>query len=203
MTVILYTETNFILGIATGRDTQSDFLLNNWPEQVALFMPSICYLEIIIALENEKKRQKLFLQSLTIEINEAKRKVNLPFASDVVHNLDQSSLFYELMFNKFQSKFIDTVSLLETKVNWIIPQSGEIKATLTNPLLKKDREIRDNLILQSILNHAAKNQDLEKLFFTANTPQFNTSEVKAEFNRLNINYFSNSENLISNLANFR
>ncbi len=203
MTVILYTETNFILGIATGRDTQSDFLLNNFPEQVALFMPSICYLEIMIALENEKKRQKQFLQSLSIEINEAQRKVNLSMSLNTVAFLKKSRLAYGELFNNFQSKFIDTVSLLETKVNWIIPQSGEIKTTLTNPLLKKDKEIRDNLILQSILNHAAKNQDLEKLFFSANTQQFNTSEVKAEFNRLNINYFSNSENLISNLANFR
>lgn len=60
----LYIETNFIMGIATGRDSKAEFLLNNLSININLFRPSICYLELLVALENEIKRKENFIHSL-------------------------------------------------------------------------------------------------------------------------------------------
>lgn len=87
--------------------------------------------------------------------------------------------------------------MLENKINWINPQSGEFQTTLTQPILKKRKEIRDNLILQSILNHASNNIEVHKLFLSSNYKQFNKPEVKKEFKQVNIQYFTSSEDLIN------
>jgi hypothetical protein len=52
------------MGIATGRDSKAEFLLNNLSININLFRPSICYLELLVALENEIKRKENFIHSL-------------------------------------------------------------------------------------------------------------------------------------------
>ena len=196
MSLILYIETNFILGIATGRDSLGESLLKDLPKQINLFMPSVCYLELLVALENEKKRNKQFIESVKIEINEANRKIKLPNSKNVVNILKQSSLSYEQLFNDFESRLIDTVSLLEKHVQWINPQAGDLKKTLTEPILTKEKEMRDNLILQSILTHA-QNIKTNKVFLSSNSKQFNQTSVQMEFKAVNLKYFTSTDRLLN------
>ena len=71
--VILYVETNFLMGIAKGQDSQAENLLQNTPISVRLAMPSICYVEALTTLEQEDKYSLDFIRRLDIQINEAER----------------------------------------------------------------------------------------------------------------------------------
>jgi hypothetical protein len=53
--VILYVETNFLMGIAEGQDPQAEDLLRNTPNSVRLATPSICFVEALTTLEQEEK----------------------------------------------------------------------------------------------------------------------------------------------------
>jgi hypothetical protein len=43
MTTFLYIETNCIMGIAKGREPLVISFLQNLPENVKIFLPSVCY----------------------------------------------------------------------------------------------------------------------------------------------------------------
>ncbi len=49
--VILYVETNFLMGIAKGQDSQAEDLLRNTPNSVRLAVPSFCFVEALTTLE--------------------------------------------------------------------------------------------------------------------------------------------------------
>lgn len=53
--MILYIETNFLMGIAKGQDPQAQNLLLNTPTSIAIVIPSICYVEALTTLEQEEK----------------------------------------------------------------------------------------------------------------------------------------------------
>ena len=93
MTIYLYIETNFIMGIAKGQDVLAENFLKNLPKNVKIFMPSVCYFEALVALETERKRLNKFNISAKVEINEADRNQKANVAQNVVSFL-RSSLFF-------------------------------------------------------------------------------------------------------------
>ena len=122
MNLLLYIETNFIIALAKGQDQAGESLLNNLPENLTLALPSICYMEALVALQTERKRRHNFRQSLQIEINEAHRNSHSQQAQITVKFLRESLLNYENLLNEFNNKFIDTFNQLEKNErlsNWL------------------------------------------------------------------------------------
>jgi len=65
---IVYVETNFLVGFATGRDREAAELLVHAGSGFRWTIPSICFFESLSWMEGEIKRRNLFVQGLREQI---------------------------------------------------------------------------------------------------------------------------------------
>lgn len=195
MKVILYLETNFILAMAKGQNGLADNILQNPTEDLTIAIPSICLMESLVAWENQQKRSKSFIQSVRIEVNEAKRNVRSEDARSVVEFLDRSVVTYENLLVELDNRFEDVLEILKNRVELIEPKIENLQSTLREPSLSKKSERRDDFILQCILDHASSNPDKTKAFFSENSKQFGQPVVRNVLTERGIRYFNNLENL--------
>ena len=103
--VILYVETNFLMGIAKGQDSQAEYLLQNIPPSLRLAIPSICFVEALTTLEQEEKYNQDFLQKLDIQIHEAERDKNSQISELLVSLLRQSKVGFFERKNDIKRRF--------------------------------------------------------------------------------------------------
>jgi hypothetical protein len=78
------------MGIAKGRDIEAQNLLLNTPASVSLVIPSICFFEAQMTLMQEGKYNKVFFDSLNIQITEAERDKTSENAQLLYARLQQS-----------------------------------------------------------------------------------------------------------------
>ncbi|MEH1846677.1 MAG: hypothetical protein V7L25_17190 [Nostoc sp.] len=102
--MILYVETNFLVGIAKGQDTPAQDLLQNTPSSLRLVVPSICFVESLTTLEQEEKYNLDFLRKLDIQINQAERD-NSDNARLLVSRLEQSRTSFFQRTNEIKERF--------------------------------------------------------------------------------------------------
>ena len=193
--VILYVETNFLMSIATGRDSQANTLLENPTASVQIAIPSICCMEALSALEDEVKRRNRFMNELNIQISQLRRDVTSSHAQSLLSHLEQSLIENEALLNDVETRLFQALDHLNTKVE-IIPLNGDmLQASLDTHLLEKDPT--DNLILHCILNHARLHTTDRKVFLSANVKEFNIPEVQAALRDAGVDkYFSRTQDFL-------
>lgn len=193
--MIVYLETNSIIAVAKGRNKNLENLLYHPPEKVNFVIPSICLMETLVAIEREEKRSQLFYQTIEIEINEAKRNVELNNSQFFANSLEQSLMDYEQILSNFRIRFLDILEQLKKQSLLIHPSIEMLQTTLTNPFFSKVKERRDDFILQVILDHAANNTQVSKAFFSENTKEFAKVNIQQVLTDVGIMYFSKIANL--------
>ncbi len=175
--VILYVETNFLMSIATGRDSQANTLLENPTASVQIAIPSICCMEALSALEDEVKRRNRFMNELNIQISQLRRDVTSSHAQSLLSHLEQSLIENEALLNDVETRLFQALDHLNTKAE-MIPLTGDmLQESLDTRFINKDPT--DNLILHCILHHARLHPTDRKVFLSANVKEFNTPEVQA------------------------
>jgi len=194
--VILYIETNLIMAIAKGQDEQAEQMLNNMPVNVDLRIPTVCYMEAIVALETERKRRKNFLENVKTEIRELNRN-HTSDVSSLVSQLETLRLAYDKSLNDFKEKFLNSITLIRTKATSIELPLNSLTATFTDPILKEEKQLRDNLLLQCILDHAQLHPNEQKVMLTGNSSEFGQLEVQKILKQFGISkYFTNTKDFL-------
>ncbi|MBD1881053.1 MULTISPECIES: PIN domain-containing protein [unclassified Coleofasciculus] len=193
--MILYVETNFLMSIATGRDSQANTLLENPTASVQIAIPSICCMEALSALEDEVKRRNRFMNELNIQISQLRRDVTSSHAQSLLSHLEQSLIENEALLNDVETRLFQALDRLNTKAE-IIPLTGDmLQASLDTRFINKDPT--DNLILHCILNHARLHTTDRKVFLSANVKEFNPPEVQAALRDAGADkYFSRTQDFL-------
>ena len=193
--MIFYIETNFLMSIATGRDPQADTLLQNPPPSVQIAIPSICCLEALAALEQDKKARKRFNQELDIQINESKRNLVSPHAQALNLLLSQARDENESLMDDTELRLTQALKQIASKADLIALTAGILQESLDRVLID-DRT--DNLILHCILGHAGLHPSEVKVFLSSNTKDFGTLEVREALRNAGVeNYFSRTGDFLS------
>nr|WP_277879672.1 PIN domain-containing protein [Coleofasciculus sp. FACHB-501] len=175
--VILYVETNFLMSIATGRDSQANTLLQNPTASVQIAIPSICCMESLSALEDQIKRRNRFMNELNNQISQLRRDVTSSHAKSLLSHLEQSLIENEALLNDVENRLFQVLDHLNTKAE-MIPLTGDmLQESLDTRLIEKDPT--DNLILHCILNHARLHPTDRKVFLSANVKEFKLLQVQA------------------------
>ncbi len=105
--MILYVETNFILSIASGKDAQAmQFLQNARNASVTVAIPTSCYMEALVAFEEDRKRRNNFRELLNIELTQARRDQTAIKIRSRISALEQSGIAYDALFNEVESRFL-------------------------------------------------------------------------------------------------
>lgn len=179
--MILYLETNFILSIATGRDVEAvELLQSNQYSSVRLAIPAICYMEALVAFEEDRKRRKNFRDLLNAEIKQARRDRRATAISSKIAALEQSGIAYDDLLNEVEGRFLNAVQLMADRVEIIQLNSGNLIAGLTNRIFTQERQRRDNFVLQCILSHAQQNLQEIKVLLTDDLAFWQATEVDTQ-----------------------
>ena len=195
--MILYLETNFIIGAALGRNQSTDALLQVSGVDLQICLPSLCVMEAWSVFEDEQKRRNFFRQTLNQQISQLRRDETSPHAKALLQHLQQAYTENDDLLNDVENRLRDILSKLSGL------QSGFSAATLL-PLTQEafrnslpagpTKDPTDNLILAMILAHANEHPIDEKIFLSGNTKDFQTPEVNALLSTAGITgYFSRTE----------
>jgi hypothetical protein len=68
-------------------------------------------------------------------------------------------------------------------------RKDSIIKTFNQPIFKKDKQLRDNLILQCILDHAQQYPSLQKALLTNNSKEFGKQDIKEILQEAGINKY--------------
>jgi glycerol-3-phosphate cytidylyltransferase-like family protein len=192
--VILYVETNFLMGIAKGQDSQAENLLQNTPISVRLTMPSICYVEALTTLEQEDKYSLDFIRRLDIQINEAERDKTSQNAKLLRSLLDQSKVSFVERTNDIKERFYIAFNQLSSQAEIITLNPAMFQESLERNILQK--HLIDKLILECIIHHARLHVSETKVFLSSNSQEFGKREVVEILQNTGIQYFKNTQNFL-------
>ena len=192
--MILYVETNFLIGIAKGQDSQAEDLLRNTPPSLSLAMPSICFVEALTTLEQEEKYNQDFLQKLDIQIHEAERDKNSQIAELLVNLLRQSKVSFFERTNDIERRFYAAFNQVASKAEMITLNTDILQQSLNITILEK--HIIDKLILEFIVHHARLHPNEIKVFLSSNSKEFGKREVTDILQDTGILYFNKTQNFL-------
>ncbi|MCC5620430.1 PIN domain-containing protein [Nostoc sp. CHAB 5715] len=192
--MIIYVETNFLMSIAKGQDSQAQELLQNTPSSLRIVVPSICFVESLTTLEQEEKYNLDFLGKLDIQINQAERD-NSDNARLLLFRLEQSKTSFLERNNEVKERFDVAFNQLISKSEMITLSTGVFQETLNREIF--DKHIIDRIILECIIFHAGLHLNENKSFLSSNSKEFGRREVIEVLRNSGIQYFNKTQNFLS------
>ena len=193
--VRLYIETNFLMSIATGRDSQAYNLLSTPPSSVRIAIPSICCIEALSALEYELKRRNRFENELNLQISQLRRDITSAYAQSLLFHLDQSVVENRGLLDDIKERLFQALDMLAAKAEMIALTADMLQTSLNTAFFEK--EPTDNLILYSILKDASVHPTEVKMFLSGNVKEFGALEVQQPLRDAGVEqYFRTTESFL-------
>ncbi|MBD1807236.1 DUF4935 domain-containing protein [Microcoleus sp. FACHB-SPT15] len=191
----LYIETNFLMSIATGRDSQAYNLLSTPPSSVRIAIPSICCMEALSALEEELKRRNRFENELNLQISQLRRDVTSPYAKSLLFHVRQSVLENRGLLNDIKERLFQALDQLAAQAEIIALTANMLQTSLNTAFFEK--EPTDNLILYNILQDASVHPTEVKVFLSGNVKEFGALEVQQPLRDAGVEqYFRTTESFL-------
>ncbi|WP_127085049.1 PIN domain-containing protein [Dulcicalothrix desertica] len=193
--MILYVETNLIMGIAKGQDVEAQDLLFNTPASISIVIPSICFLEAHTTWQNEQKHNKDFIEKINNQISESKRDITSINAQLTASSLDQSKISFQERISDVKNRFDLTLDAVANKAEEIPLEIAAIQESIDRKILE-DKHLIDKIILECIIRHALLHPDITKAFLSFNSKEFGKREVAQLLQDTGIRYFSKTTNFL-------
>lgn len=194
--VRLYIETNFLMSIATGRDSQAYNLLSVPPSSVRIAIPSICCMEALSALEDELKRRNRFENDLILQISQLRRDITSASAQSLLFHLRQSVVENRGLLNNVKERLFQALDQLAAKAEIIALTAHMLQASFNTAVID-EKEPTDNLILYSILQDARLHPTEVKVFLSSNVKEFGTPEVRQALGDVGVEeYFRTTQSFL-------
>ena len=172
MAAFLYLETNFLLGVATGR-YDVDALAAARPAGVDLAIPRSCFMESFAAVEVVIARRRRFGRLLDRRIKKLRTELFLPRVPAIVSQLDLARVEHDLLADEVRLRLLAGIERLVSAAVVIDEPTGVLTKSLREPLIEQPT---DNLILHAILDHAAAHPAAGKALLTENAKDFRQSD---------------------------
>lgn len=195
MSVILYVETNLIMGVAKGQDAEAEDLLLNIPATISIAIPSICFLEARMTFQQEEKYNQDFISKLIMQISEAERDVTSEKARSLYAQLQQSRVSFLERINDTKNRFKFAYDKLTNNAEEIPLGVTAIQDSIERGILE-DKHLIDKIILECIIHHARLHPNTKKAFLSFNTQEFSQRKVTNLMRDASIQYFSKTTNFL-------
>jgi hypothetical protein len=192
--VVLYVETNFLMGVATGQEARGTDLLAAICADFRVVMPSGCYMESFSTIEHQKKLRNLFRNELDQQITQLRRDITSTNATSLLNHLEQSRIANDKLMDDVLNRLFTFVDQARTLVDQLHPSPDILHDAVTNPIIA---DPTDNLILHTILADAHGRPGDTKALLTGNTRDFSTTDVDTALKAEGINkHFTNVANAL-------
>ena len=157
-------------------------------------------MEALSAVEAEEKRRNQLGGQLEQQVSQLKRDLSSPHASSLHALLQESLVLNGRLLNDILNR-LATIFDLAAQHAELIPLDPEtLRASLATRLVK---EPTDNLILTTVLRHAATHVDpvgevheQSMVFLSGNTRDFDVEEVKAVLKAGGLRYMSSTRSVL-------
>jgi hypothetical protein len=199
--IILYIETNFLMAVAKGQDLKAVDLLQDIPSSIRIVIPDICYIESLTTYKIDKRKRLDFQEEMDKQIKELNRDKTSDYARLFMGNLGEARINNELLINDIQDRLFTTIDQLLNNSELInlnkslIQNIAETTIFQTEAWLVKN-DIMDNIILQSILDHAQLYPQEDKAFISNNSKDFGKPEVQYALRNAGIRYFTITQHFL-------
>lgn len=199
--IILCIETNFLMAVAKGQDLKAVDLLQDIPSSIRIVIPDICYIESLTTYKIDKRKRLDFQEEMDKQIKELNRDKTSDYARLFMGNLGKARINNELLINDIQDRLFTTIDQLLNNSELInlnkslIQNIAETTIFQTEAWLVKN-DIMDNIILQSILDHAQLYPQEDKAFISNNSKDFDKPEVRYALRNAGIRYFTITQHFL-------
>jgi hypothetical protein len=141
-------------------------------------------MESFSAFEDEQKRRNWFREELDQQIVQLRRDTTSANAGTLLRRLEESRIANDDLLDDVQARLFQ---LLDRAAGILepIPETPAIIHSAVTAMLIPDPT--DNLILHSILDHAARFRGATKALLTDNTRDFDSDDVRAALAAVGIN----------------
>ncbi|MBW4555551.1 MAG: DUF4935 domain-containing protein [Trichormus sp. ATA11-4-KO1] len=196
--IILYIETNFFIAFAKNQDKESEQLLSDSSSDtissIKIVSPTICFMEALSVLENERQRSNSFKVRMVDEISKVKGDVNSEYSKEIQRYLEQAKIQSDRRINDINIRLFEVLTWAANNVDLINLESSILIDSLNQKFIP---DPTDNLILHSILNHAKTFSDAQKILLTGNSKDFGTKEIKQILSAAGIQkYFASTKDFL-------
>lgn len=198
--MIVYIETNFIIGAAAGRDPYCDDLLRIPSDDLRVVMPGACVMEACTWIEGERTRRREFGRALARQAHEMGRDRTSAYAGSLRDHVSAAAIENERVLNDTEVRFHRVLlNLAGEKVRdesivrraEFLPLGSTWETNLLGPV---PNQPTDNLILSVIGAHARENPAERKVLLSGNSTDFNKPEVQALLRECGItDYFTRTD----------
>lgn len=194
----LYIETNFFIAFAKNKDKESEQLLSDSSSDkissIKILSPTICCMEALSVLENERQRSNSFKVRMGDEISKLKGDVNSEYSKEIQRYLEQAKIKSERRINDINIRLFKVLTWAANNVDLINIEPCILIDSLNEKFIP---DPTDNLILHSILNHAKTSSDSQKVLLTGNSKDFGTKEIKQILGAAGIQkYFASTKDFL-------
>lgn len=181
--ITLYIETNFFITFAKNQDKDTDDLVDSkHPDKMSLIKistPSICCMEALSVLEDERNNSNRFKDDLDAERNKLQRDINSQNSKEIQKSLEKAIIESKARINNINIRLVKVLEWAANNVELINLESSILITSLNEQFIP---DPTDNLILHCILNHAKtspkKSLNDQKVLLSGNSKDFGTKEIK-------------------------
>ena len=185
--MILYLETNTLIGAAKGRVSHFDEVLTIPREKLALALPSACIFEALNALDDHRARERSFEAALKMRVRELERDRSGAVAAKVISGLKDAQLAYARYLDDLHSRLLRVVEAVSRRAISVDIVPATLERHAKTPIIKR---AADNLILAAVVQHAVDHPEPPATFLTDNTTDFDTPPVHTLLREHGIHYFT-------------
>jgi hypothetical protein len=178
-----------------GRDLATEELLSSPPPSLRLVIPVVCFMEAFSALEDERKRHnRLVGETFQQQIRQLRRNVVSPRIHPLIDHLDKSVGGLQAVFNDARNRLYEAIEKLRTSAELIALTPEILGASVARPLIN---DPTDDLILASILDHAASHLSEMKAFLSENRKDFDEKPYPKEaLKAAGVKYFAQASKFL-------
>jgi len=187
--ILLYLETNFLVGRATGRDRLEWARPGLPPIRAAI--PGVCFLEAFGWMEGEKKRRKAFGRALTEQLVQLRRDLTSPSAATLSVILDTAIAQNLALLDEINERLFAAVARVSSAAEILAVTAAVLEASRRTILID---ESTDNLIAHNILDHARSTAG-PKAFFSENHRDFGGAAVQSGLRSAGVTYLRDPDRL--------
>jgi hypothetical protein len=165
---IIYLETNYLVGTATGRLPPFEkFFEQTRPAQLAI--PTVCFMEALTALRGEQRASAISQKWLQDRVNKVKASKLIANAGQLRQNLEDAYISEGRRINTIQTQLNDVINQVAKNARMVELTTVAIQGAIAMPYCN---QLTDNLILHIILADAQSEHDPARALFTENIRDF-------------------------------
>lgn len=198
MSILIYLETNWIIGAVMGQDRLADAVLE-LPSNIALAVPDVCLMEAVSAFDWKRIDRNRLSSELDFQLKQLRRSSQVESAVRLAAELTVAELTNDQLLDELFNRFDSYVTRLANRAV-LIPMSSEIVKIQFELMSDLDRD--DAMIFAAILDHARNDTSIHKAFITSNSKDFTAKTVRFALNEVGVTYFSSSERAVQWLRSF-